>query len=33
MACCKVAPGKYLDQATKRTYTVDHLRGEVVAVE
>jgi hypothetical protein len=32
-ACCKVAPGRYLDQANKRTYTVDHLRNEVVAVE
>ncbi len=33
MACCKVAPGRYLDQASKRIYTVDHLRNEVVNVE
>jgi hypothetical protein len=27
MACSKLEPGKYLDQANKRVYTVDHLRG------
>lgn len=33
MKCSRVGPGRYLDQATKRIYTVDYLRGEVVDSE
>jgi hypothetical protein len=33
MACSKLAPGRYLDQANKKIYTVDHVKGEVVGVE
>lgn len=33
MSCSKLESGRYLDQANKRIYTVDHLRGEIISVE
>lgn len=33
MAVSKVEPGRYLDQANKKIYTVDHVKAEIVAVE
>lgn len=33
MAVSKVEPGKYLDQVNKKIYTVDHVKGDIAAVE
>ncbi|EFX59852.1 hypothetical protein DAPPUDRAFT_346791 [Daphnia pulex] len=33
MTCSKVGAGRYLDQANKKIYTIDHLKGEVISVE
>lgn len=33
MTCSRVAPNKYLDQFHKKIYTVDHLKGEIIAAE
>lgn len=33
MSVCRVAPSRYVDQHSKKIYTVDHLKGEIVATE
>ena len=33
MHCSKFSPGRYLDQLAKKIYTVDHIKGEITAVE
>lgn len=33
MAVSKVEPSRYIDQSSKKIYTVDHLKGEIVSVE
>lgn len=33
MNCSKIEPGRYLDQANKKIYTVDHLKAELIAAE
>jgi hypothetical protein len=33
MSVCRVGPSRYIDQHSKKIYTVDHLKREIVGTE